>query len=218
MKTKEKTFCIYCSEGASRVIKFYSLEENLLNYRPYKLVYDGEREDVINTLNDMFGKDFIHFNKEVNTYDQKRIHNSTSQFIHKVLNDFSIEYLLCFGDKILKKEFIDKYVNKLINFHPSILPSFKGLKSIDQAINLRVSFIGNTAHFIDEGTDTGKIIIQTAMLEEDFEDYEDVLEMQFPMIKMILRDILNYNINEKGIMKELYNRKKKLLIPEKCNI
>jgi len=88
--------------------------------------------------------------------------------------------------------------------------------SINQALDNGVSIIGNTTHFIDEGIDTGKIILQTAMLTEDFEDYEDVLEMQFPMIKMILRDVLKFDIKQTDIMKELPNRKKRLLIPKKC--
>lgn len=218
MNKNKKSFCIYCSEGASRVIKFYSVDENINNYRPNKLVYDGEKEDVIKILNEMFGDDFIIFNNNVKTYDPKRIHNSTSQFLHKKLDEFSIEYLLSFGGKILKKEFINSYPNKLINFHPAILPSFKGLLSINQALDSGVNFLGNTAHFIDEGIDTGKILIQSAMLTEEFEDYEDVLEMQFPMIKIILRDILNYEINDKDIMRELKNRTKKMLIPQKCTL
>jgi len=125
--------------------------------------------------------------------------------------------LLCFGDKILKKGLVESYKNRLINFHPSILPSFKGLSAIDQANTFGVDFLGNTAHFIDEGIDTGKIIVQTAMLQEDFECYEDVLELQFPMIKIILRDILNYKVSEDDILRELVNRKKPFLIPSKCN-
>lgn len=217
MNNNKNSFCIYCSEGASRVIKFYSRNENLKNYKPHKVVYDGQRDDVINKLYGLFGVDFIHFDNKVDIYDPKRVHNSTSRFLHKILDEFSIEYLLCFGDKILKQEFINSYPNKLINFHPAILPSFKGLKAINQALNSGTDFLGNTAHFIDDGIDTGKIIIQSAMLTEDFEDYEDVLEMQFPMIKMILRDVLNYQINDEDLMKELENRTKRMLIPQKCN-
>ncbi len=218
MNRNSKTFCIYCSNGASRVIRFYAFKQNLIKYKPKKVIYDGERDDIVTKLIEMFGDDLIIFNKNVRNFDPKRIHNSTSQFLHKTLDEFSIEYLLSFGGKILKKEFINSYPNKLINFHPAILPSFKGLLSINQALDAGVNFLGNTAHFIDEGIDTGKILIQTAMLAEEFEDYEDVLEMQFPMIKIIFRDILNYEINEKEIMRELENRTKKMLIPQKCTL
>jgi len=213
---KPKTFCIYCSGGASRVIKFYSFNENIKKYNPKKVIYDGDNPDVIERLSKLFDKKFIHFNESIKQYDKKKIHSSTSKFIHYILNKESIDYLLCFGNKILKKELIYSYPDKLINFHPSILPSFKGIKAIDQALDFGAVFLGNTAHFIDEGIDTGRIIIQSAMLTEDYEDYEDVLEMQLPMIKMVLRDILNYNISQNDLKKELINRKKSLFIPDKC--
>ena len=218
MNKTPKTFAIYCSEGASRVIKFYSFEENLVQYKPQKVIYDGEIINVISTLQNLFGEDLILFNKNSKLFNPKRIHNSTSEFIETKLIEYSIDYLLCFGDKILKESLIDKYSKRLINFHPALLPSFKGLLSINQALDYGVSILGNTAHFIDKGIDTGKIIIQTAMLSADFEDYEDVLEMQFPMIKMILRDVLNYDINQTDIVKELSNRNKSLLLPKKCTL
>jgi len=214
----KKTFVIYCSDGASRVIKFYSFRDNLNKYKPRKIIYDGERDDVVQILDDLFGNDLIVFNKSSISFNPKRIHNSTSEFIHSILDNFSIDYLLCFGDKILKKGLVEEYSNKLINFHPALLPSFKGLLAINQALDYETTIIGNTAHYIDQGIDTGKIIIQTAMLTEDFEDYEDVLEMQFPMIKMILRDILYFDIDEGDIMNELSDRKKRILISKKCKL
>lgn len=214
---KEK-FCIYCSDGASRIIKFYSIPNNIKLYKPTKVIYDGNKKDTISLLIQLFKEDLIIFNEENEEFDIKHPHSSTSKFIHRSMNKFDIKYLLCFGNKILKKEFINAYPNRLINFHPSILPSFKGLMAIDQAIKAKSFFIGNTAHYIDEGIDTGKIILQTSMLLQEFEEYEDVLEMQFPMIKMILRDILKYNIDNKEIISEIKNRTKKILIPNKCNL
>ncbi len=218
MNKVNKTFTIYCSEGASRVVRFYSFRDNINKYKPCKVIYDGERDDIIQILSDLFGDDLIVFNRDSKSFNPNRKHNSTSEFINSVLDNFSIEYLLCFGDKILKKSLLEKYPNKLINFHPALLPSFKGLLSINQALDFGAAILGNTVHFIDEGIDTGRIILQTAMLTEDFEDYEDVLEMQFPMIKMILRDILHYDIDQEDIMKELSNRNKKILIPQRCKL
>lgn len=214
----KKTFCIYCSDGASRVLKFYSQPNNLIKYPPSKVIYDGDKEEVINKLKILFGKDFIIFNNKNEFYNPKKKHTSTSKFIHKILQEFGIQYLFCFGNKILKKDLIEAYPYKLINFHPSILPSFKGLLAINQAINAKVSFLGNTAHFIDEGVDTGKIIIQTSMLSEDFEDFEDVLELQLPMMKMVLRDILNYDICNDDIFDDISNRHKRFFMPKQCNI
>ena len=182
------------------------------------VIYDGDKQDVIKKLSELFDKMFIHFNENMIQYDKKKIHSTTSKFIHYILDKESSDYLLCFGDKVLKEKLIYSYPNKLINFHPSILPSFKGLKAIDQALDFGAAFLGNTAHFIDGGIDTGKIIVQSAMLTEEYEDYEDVLEMQFPMIKMVLRDILNYSISQKEITMELNNRKKSFILPRRCNL
>ena len=110
---------------------------------------------------------------------------------------YSIESLFCFGTRIRKKELIEEYERKLINFHPSLLPSFKVLRAIDQSLKSGVSFLGNTAHYIDQGIDTGDIILQTAMWAENFDDYEDVLELQYPMMRMILRDIVNLELTER---------------------
>ncbi len=212
-----KTFAIYCSGGASRILKFYSLNNNVNKYKPKKAIYDGDNEDVILKLKSLFKKDLLLFKKELlSKEEQSKIHKATSDFIHKTLIQNNIDYLLCFGTKILKKPLIEDYANRLINFHPSLLPSFKGLYSIDQALKYNVSLIGNTAHFIDKGVDTGKVIVQSAMLTEEYEDYEDVLELQFPMIKMILRDILLYDISDDEIFAEIKNRNKKYLIPNKC--
>ena len=101
----------------------------------------------------------------------------------------------------------------MINFHPSLLPAFKGLQAIDQALAANASILGNTAHYIDEKIDNGKIIIQSAMKCEDFVDYEDVLELQFPMLKIILRDILGFEVSQESIFAEIKNRKKGYLLP-----
>lgn len=213
MEKKVKSFAIYCSGGAARVLKFYAVEKNRVLYKPIKVIYDGGRAEIIGILTKYFPEDLIVFDVEkLKSEEKQKIHTQTSRFIHKVLAESNAEYLLCFGDKILKKEIILAYKNKLINFHPSLLPSFKGLQAIDQALKSGVGFLGNTAHFIDEGIDTGSCIIQTIMLKHDFENYEDVLELQFPMIKIILRDVMGYTISEAEITEEIACRKKKYLI------
>ena len=70
-------------------------------------------------------------------------------------------------------------------FHPSLLPAFPGVKSIDKALNYSVQILGNTAHFIDEGIDTGPIIMQSVISRAYFKCYEDVLSLQLKMLKKI---------------------------------
>jgi phosphoribosylglycinamide formyltransferase 1 len=64
--------------------------------------------------------------------------------------------------ELLSPEFVQHYAGRLINVHPSLLPSFAGLHAIQQAIDYGVRVMGVTVHFVDEGVDTGPIIVQEA--------------------------------------------------------
>jgi phosphoribosylglycinamide formyltransferase-1 len=71
--------------------------------------------------------------------------------------------------RLLSPEFIRAFPNRIINIHPSLLPSFKGLNAQEQAINYGVKVSGCTVHFVDEDLDHGAIILQKAVevLEND---------------------------------------------------
>ena len=62
--------------------------------------------------------------------------------------------------KIISPYFIKAYKNKILNIHPAILPAFPGLDAQKQAVDFGAKFSGCTVHFVDEGVDTGPIIIQ----------------------------------------------------------
>ena len=62
--------------------------------------------------------------------------------------------------RIISPHFIKEYKNKILNIHPALLPSFPGLDAQKQAIEFGAKYSGCTVHFVDEGVDTGPIIIQ----------------------------------------------------------
>ena len=62
--------------------------------------------------------------------------------------------------RLLSKEFIRAFPNQIVNIHPSLLPSFKGLDAQQQAIDYGVKVSGCTVHFVDEALDHGAIIAQ----------------------------------------------------------
>jgi phosphoribosylglycinamide formyltransferase 1 len=64
---------------------------------------------------------------------------------------------------ILTEGFIGRFRDRVINVHPSLLPAFPGLAAVQQAIDHGVKLIGVTVHFVDEGVDTGAIILQRAI-------------------------------------------------------
>jgi len=65
--------------------------------------------------------------------------------------------------RILSPHFVQIFKNRIINIHPSLLPAFPGRDALKQAIEYGVKITGCTTHFIDEGTDTGPIIMQAAV-------------------------------------------------------
>ena len=63
--------------------------------------------------------------------------------------------------RIISPQFIRKYKNKILNMHPALLPAFPGLNAQKQAIEYGAKYSGCTVHFVDDGGDTGPIIIQS---------------------------------------------------------
>jgi len=74
--------------------------------------------------------------------------------------------------RILSTEFINSFKGKILNIHPSLIPSFQGLKAQKQAVDFGVMFSGCTVHFVTDELDNGPIIIQAVVpvLPEDTED------------------------------------------------
>jgi len=76
--------------------------------------------------------------------------------------------------RLLGAEFVAAYRNRIMNIHPALLPAFPGLHVQRKAVDYGVKVSGCTVHFVDEGTDTGPIIIQAAVPVYD-DDTEETL-------------------------------------------
>ena len=64
--------------------------------------------------------------------------------------------------ELLTARFIRRFAGRIVNIHPALLPSFAGLRAIAQALDYGVKLAGVTVHFVDEGMDSGPIILQEA--------------------------------------------------------
>ncbi|VAX27142.1 Phosphoribosylglycinamide formyltransferase [hydrothermal vent metagenome] len=89
------------------------------------------------------------------------------------LQDEAVD-LICLAGfmRILGKAFINRFASKVINIHPSLLPAFPGLHPQRQALEYGVKFSGCTVHFVDEGVDSGPIILQSVVPLYDSDDEE----------------------------------------------
>jgi phosphoribosylglycinamide formyltransferase-1 len=82
----------------------------------------------------------------------------------RIMKRFKTDLVVAAGYlKLLSPSFVQEFRNRIINIHPSLLPSFPGMHSQKQALDHGVKVTGCTAHFIDEGVDTGPIIMQSAV-------------------------------------------------------
>ena len=87
----------------------------------------------------------------------------------KTVQSFGVDLVVLAGCMVvMPKEMIEAYPNKIINVHPALIPSFSGagcygLLVHEKALSRGVKITGATVHFVDEGTDTGPIILQKAV-------------------------------------------------------
>jgi phosphoribosylglycinamide formyltransferase-1 len=90
--------------------------------------------------------------------------------------------------QLLSAEFLSLFPGRVINVHPALLPAFPGVRAVEQAIAYGVTVFGVTVHFVDEGVDTGPIIMQRALELPDATDAAAVLDRLHPIEHELLTD------------------------------
>jgi len=92
-----------------------------------------------------------------------------------VLHEHRVD-LVCLAGymRLLSPFFVAAFPNRILNIHPSLLPSFPGLESQRQALEYGVKFAGCTVHFVDENLDAGPIVLQATVPVRD-DDTEETL-------------------------------------------
>ena len=125
------------------------------------------------------------------SFDKKTISLESNNFKTKeayekelgdIIENHSVDLIVLAGFmRILSLYFINKFRNKIINIHPSLLPSFPGLNAQKQALDSGVRVSGCTVHFVNEHVDAGPIILQKAV-----EIVED--ESEFSLSEKILKE------------------------------
>ncbi|MGE7665566.1 phosphoribosylglycinamide formyltransferase [Ureibacillus composti] len=95
------------------------------------------------------------------TYESKDAYEAE---IVQALRDKEVEWIILAGYmRLIGDTLLSAYPNRIVNIHPSLLPSFPGKDAIGQAMEHGVKITGVTVHFVDEGMDTGPILAQAAV-------------------------------------------------------
>jgi phosphoribosylglycinamide formyltransferase 1 len=98
--------------------------------------------------------------------------------------------------QLLTSAFLGRFPHRVINVHPALLPAFSGIGAVEQALAYGVKVFGVTIHFVDEGVDTGAIILQRAVDLPDATEAESVRRALRPIehellceaVRLIARD------------------------------
>jgi phosphoribosylglycinamide formyltransferase-1 len=133
---------------------------------------------------------------------------SFSQVILEHLHRYRIDVVVLAGYlNILPKEVVEKYKNRIINIHPSLIPAFCGKgfygEKVHQAVlDYGVKITGATVHFVDEGTDTGPIILQQPVKVSPDDDVKTlsqrVLKVEHDLLPKALKLLVEDRIVIKG--------------------
>lgn len=87
---------------------------------------------------------------------------------------------------LLGPAFIGRFRDRIINVHPSLLPAFPGIGAVQQALDYGVKVFGVTVHLVDDGVDTGAIVLQDALALPDATDAAEVLGALRPLEHALL--------------------------------
>lgn len=142
-------------------------------------------------------------------FDRKSL--GTAELNRRILDEFKsrgVEIVVLAGYlSILSLDFIKYYKNAIINIHPSLIPSFcgpgfYGLKVHEKAIEYGVKVSGCTVHFVDEGTDTGPIILQKAVevLDDDTPEtlQKRILQYEHRLLPLAVKLICEGRVSVSG--------------------
>ena len=127
----------------------------------------------------------------------KAVYETDEDKIIGLLKENNIDLIVLAGYlKIITPKFVDKFRNKIINIHPSLIPSFCGKGYYGEKVHQGVidygsKVTGATVHFVDEGADTGAIIMQETVNVEQDDDVKSlskrVLEVEHRILKESIR-------------------------------
>lgn len=129
---------------------------------------------------------------EVKEFENKAAYEKA---LLQLLQEQQIDLIVLAGYmRIIGKTLLSHYSNRILNIHPSLLPSFPGLYGIKDAYEYGVKVTGVTVHLVDDGVDTGPIIAQEPVMilpEDSLESLEEKIhQTEHRLYPKVLRDVL----------------------------
>lgn len=181
----------YISGQSARLYKFLNTT-NRKNIELVKVVVSDKKIPIhlSKLLDDLSIKYFEVDHKALGINNQER-NLKFSDILLEHLDKYKVDYMISLGEHLLTGDLLIKYQWHLINFHPALLPMYPGQAAIDQAVaHGNTLLAGNTAHFIDAGTDTGPVIMQSVIPLDAFynsgNNYDSIMDLIVPMLEKLI--------------------------------
>lgn len=174
---------------------------------------NGKIEVVVSNKKEAYGLVRAEKNNIDNIYINRKEFSNDIEYNNKIISELkkrNINLVVLAGYfKILSEEFIDEFENKIINIHPSLIPSFcgkgyYGRKVHEEVLKRGVKITGATVHYVDKGTDTGPIIIQESVRVEDDDDVDSLQKKVLEVEHEIL--IKAIKIKEESVKKKVKSK------------
>jgi phosphoribosylglycinamide formyltransferase-1 len=170
LNIKRKRIAIFASGNGSNLqaIIDYSKNNDINGDIVFVLTNNSDAYALKRARNSEINAECVPFNRDISRFEfGKKI---SQAIINKKID------LICLAGYmlLLSTDFINEYQNKIINIHPSLLPSFKGMHGIRDAFDYGVKVTGVTVHFVDSELDNGPIILQETVFINEGETVEQL--------------------------------------------
>ncbi|MBD2295500.1 phosphoribosylglycinamide formyltransferase [Anabaena sphaerica FACHB-251] len=144
--------------GSNFEVVAQAIQEGKLNAQIQVLIYNNpSAKAAVRATNR--GVDAVFLNHR----DYKKREDLDREIV-KTLRQYDVEFVIMAGwMRLVTQELIDAFPNKIINIHPSLLPSFKGVRAVEQALEAGVKITGCTVHLLCLEMDSGPILMQAAV-------------------------------------------------------
>jgi phosphoribosylglycinamide formyltransferase-1 len=123
--------------------------------------------------------------------------------VARVLRDARIDVVVSAGYmRVLGPEVVEGYRDRWLNVHPALLPSFPGMHAVRDALGYGAKVTGVTVHLVDEGVDTGPVVLQEAVPIRDDDDWDSlesrVHEVEHRLLPRAVRALLEGRLARDG--------------------
>ncbi|MCD8533373.1 MAG: phosphoribosylglycinamide formyltransferase [Verrucomicrobia bacterium] len=134
---------------------------------------------------------------------RSRLDESAEAECIRLLRESGVYWVVLAGFmRVLKGAFLEAFADRIVNIHPSLLPSFPGLHAWEQALDYRVKYTGVTVHLVDRGVDTGTILAQhpVPVMDDDtsLTLHQRIQQAEWQLYPRVLKNLVTGRYSVRG--------------------